>query len=65
MKQFIVITESEGEDHYLYFIEHPKKPTRAELKRFLEKNAVEIDDNGKVCESVINVGEIKDFYKIP
>ncbi len=65
MKQFIVITETEGEDHYLYFVEHPKKPNKEELKRFLEKNAIEIDEYGRVCENVINVEEIKDFHRIP
>ena len=66
MKQFVINTTSESGDRYTYFVEHPKEPTDAELSRFLEENANDIDpDDGEVYESVEEVEEIKNFLKIP
>lgn len=66
MKQFVVTTTSESGDHYIYFIEHSKEPTDAELNSFLKENANDIDpDDGEVYESVDEIEEIKNFLKIP
>lgn len=66
MKKFAVTTTSESGDHYIYFIEHPKEPTDAELNRFLKENANDIDpDDGTVYENVDEIKEIKNFKKIP
>ncbi len=66
MKKFAVTTTSESGDHYIYFIEHPKEPTDAELSRFLAENANDIDpDDGEVYESVDEIEEIEEFLKIP
>lgn len=64
MKQFVINTTSESGDHYTYLVEHPKKPTDAELKRFLEENACDVDED-EIYESIDAVIEIKDFLKIP
>lgn len=63
MKQFVVTTTSESSDHYIYFIEHPKKPTSKELKKFLVENGSDVDD-GYCYENVDMCVEIKDFKKI-
>jgi hypothetical protein len=65
MKKFVVTTTSESSDHYIYFIEHPTEPTKDELKRFLQENGSDVDEDGTVYENVDDIKEIKDFQKIP
>lgn len=64
MKKFSINTTSESGDHYIYFITHPEKPNKEELKLFLKENACDIE-GGVVYENVQMVAEIKKFLKIP
>jgi hypothetical protein len=63
MKQFVLTTTSESSDHYIYFIEHPEKPTKDEIEKFLLENGNDIED-GYCYEGVDMCVEIKDFKKI-
>lgn len=63
MKQFVLTTTSESSDHYIYFIEHPKEPTREELKKFLLENGSDVYD-GECYEDIDMCVEIKDFKRI-
>lgn len=66
MRKFVINTTSESSDHYTYFIKHPKEPTAAELKRFLEEHACDKDED-QVYEYVDSIEEIKEeeFLTIP
>ena len=64
MKQFVLTTTSESGDHYIYFIEHSKKPTATQLKKFLKVHATDKDD-GNVYEYAQTCEEIKNFLTIP
>lgn len=57
MPRFVVTTTSESGDHYIYVIDHTKKPTDKELKAFLKENATDKDDD-VVYEQVDTVHEI-------
>lgn len=63
MKKFVLTTTSESSDHYIYFIEHPEKPTQEELQKFLAENGNDVED-GYSYENVDMCVEIKDFKKI-
>lgn len=58
MKQFVLTTT-----HYIYFIEHPEKPTQEELQKFLVENGNDVED-GYSYENVDMCVEIKDFKTI-
>jgi hypothetical protein len=71
MKQWVLNTMSESGDRYIYFIEHPTKPTSKELDDFLEENANDIYE-GNVYEDVERITEIDEddlsnegFKRIP
>jgi len=66
LKKFVLNTMSESSDHYVYFIEHFRKPTRQELEKFLSVYACDKDDEG-CYEYVQTIEEIKEnkFKKIP
>lgn len=63
MKQFVLTTTSESSDHYIYFIEHPEKPTREELQKFLVEQGSDVED-GYSYENVDECVEIKDFKRL-
>lgn len=63
MKQFVLTTTSESSDHYIYFIEHPEKPTQQELQKFLVEQGNDVED-GESYENIEKCVEIKDFKKI-
>jgi len=63
MKQFVLTTTSESSDHYIYFIEHPEKPTREELQKFLVEQGNDVED-GYSYENVDECVEIKDFKRL-
>jgi hypothetical protein len=63
MKKFVLTTTSESSDHYIYFIEHPEKPTQEELEKFLVEQGSDVED-GYSYENVDMCVEIKDFKKI-
>ena len=60
MKKFVLTTTSESSDHYIYFIEHPEKPTQEELQKFLVENGSDVED-GYSYENVDMCVEIKNF----
>lgn len=63
MKQFVLTTTSESSDHYIYFIEHPEKPTQQELQKFLVENGNDVED-GESYENIDKCVEVKDFKKL-
>jgi hypothetical protein len=63
MKKFIVITTSESSDHYMYFIEHHKKPTTKEIKEWLKENGTDVDDE-RCYEDIDEIEEITTFQKL-
>jgi hypothetical protein len=64
MRKFAITTKSESSDYYMYFIEHPQKPTRDELNTFLQEHAND-KDGDEVYEYVEIIQEIIRFDKIP
>lgn len=64
MKFFVLTTTSESGDHYIYYIQHPKKPTLKELEKFLEKYASDKDED-QVYEYVDTIEEVGEYQKIP
>jgi hypothetical protein len=63
MKKFVLTTLSESGDEYTYFIEHPKKPTIEQLKKWLAVNGNDIEDD--YCFEQINrIEEIKTFQTL-
>lgn len=65
MKKFVVTTTSESGDNYIYLLEHPKEPSKTDLKKFLKKHATDKDDS-RVYEAVEELLEITEdkFLKI-
>jgi len=63
MKQWCVTTTSESSDYYVYFIEHPTKPTKEELKKFLIEQGSDVDE-GQSYEYVDDCVQIKKFLRI-
>ena len=57
MKYFILRTQAESMDDYMYLIEHPQEPTYDELKKFLQKHANDKDEDS-VWEDVEDIIEI-------
>lgn len=53
MKRFIVTTESQSGDVYLYLIEHPTKPTRSQINEWLKTNGSDRDE--EMCYEDINL----------
>ena len=61
MKKFVLVTHSESGDEYVYFIEHSKKPTVEQLKKWLVVNSNEDD----YCyEQVSQIKEITTFQTL-
>lgn len=66
MKKFVMTTISDSSDHYIYFIEHHKLPTKKELERFLIENGSDVDKKANHSyENIDMCVEIKGFKKIP
>jgi hypothetical protein len=63
MKKFVLTTTSESSDHYIYFIEHPEKPTQEELEKFLVEQGSDTYD-GYSHENIDRCVEIKDFKRL-
>lgn len=63
MKRFVLTTTSESSDHYIYFIEHPEKPTQEELEKFLVEQGNDTYD-GYSHENIDRCVEIKDFKRL-
>ena len=63
MKKFVLVTRSESGDEYVYFIEHSKKPTVEQLKKWLNVNGNDIEDD--YCyEQVSQIEEITTFQTL-
>jgi hypothetical protein len=63
MKKFVLITLSESGDEYIYFIEHPKMPTRKQLQKWLAFNGNDVEDD--YCyERVSRIEEITTFQTL-
>jgi hypothetical protein len=63
MKKFVLTTLSESGDEYIYFIEHPKMPTRKRLQKWLAVNGTDIEDD--YCyERVNRIEEITTFQTL-
>ena len=63
LKQYVLTTTSESSDHYVYFIEHPTRPTNEELKKFLVEQGSDTDGDYSY-ENIDKCIEIKDFKRI-
>jgi len=63
MKQFVITTTSESGDHYMYFIEHDKKPTRAQIKQWLKKNGNDVDDD-QCYEEIDEIEKVTKFERL-
>lgn len=62
-KKYVLVTKSESNDYYIYFIEHSELPTNSELKNWLIINGNDIEDN--YCyEEIVSIKEIKNFKQI-
>jgi len=66
MKEFVLTTQSESGDDYIYFIKHPQQPTNEELNLFLLQYGSDYDED-QSYEHVQSCVEIEDtlFQKIP
>lgn len=64
MKQWVVTTQSESGDHYIYLIEHPSEPTSEELERFLMVYGVDKDED-RTYENIDSCVQITKFQRIP
>jgi hypothetical protein len=63
MKQFVLTTQSESGDNYIYFIECKTKPTDKQLDKFLMEHGNDVDED-TIYENVEHLKEIKDFITI-
>jgi predicted RND superfamily exporter protein len=63
MKKFVITTTSESSDHYVYFIEHPKKPTHKQINEWLKENGTDIDEE-RCYEEIDEIEEITEFQKL-
>ncbi len=66
MKKFVLITLSVSGDEYIYFIEHPKMPTRKQLQKWLAFNgnsAYDVEDDYGY-ELVSRIEEITTFQTL-
>lgn len=61
MKKFVLTTQSNSGDHYMYFIEHSEKPTPDQLYNWLLKNGNDIDGNNcyEYPEMVVEIDKFK------
>ncbi len=66
MKQFVLTTQSESGDRYMYFIENERFPSKAQIKRFLKVYASDKDDKQvyEQQDQIIEITPIK-FNPIP
>jgi len=60
MKKFILTTRSESCDDYMYFIEHPEKPTNEEINKFLMKYGSDRDGG----ENIEMLEELESFQRL-
>jgi hypothetical protein len=63
MKKFILTTRSESCDDYMYFIEHPEKPTNEEINKFLMKYGSDRDEEMSY-ENINMLEELESFQRL-
>lgn len=63
MRKFAISTTSESGDRYIYFIEHPKKPSMKDAEKWLSANANDIQD-GVCYEYIESITEITSFKRM-